>query len=102
MIINAGCADPASTREALGNQPPTRCSRCGAELPPHLPSGLCPKCLLEAGLGTQPQFGPEEIAVLQQSAARKGMPQPDEQFAHYRLERLLGQGGMGGPRGRGP
>ena len=45
------------------NQPSTRCSRCGAELPPHLPSGLCPKCLLEAGLGTQPQTGPDDTVV---------------------------------------
>ena len=77
------------------NQPLGRCPKCGAELPPRLPASLCPKCLLEAGLGTQPQRGPEDTVVLPQSPSLKGIPQPREDFGHYRLVRLLGQGGMG-------
>ena len=77
------------------NPPPTRCSRCGAELPPHLPSGHCPKCLFKAGLGSEPQTGPHETVVVPQSTALRGMPQPGDQFGHYCLARLLGQGGMG-------
>jgi uncharacterized RDD family membrane protein YckC/peroxiredoxin len=77
------------------NQQPIRCPKCGAELPPQLNASLCPKCLLQVGLGTQPQTGPEDTVVLPQSAALKGIPQPGEDYGHYRLIRLLGQGGMG-------
>ena len=27
------------------------CPKCGAELPDNAPSGICPKCLMQAGLG---------------------------------------------------
>ena len=60
------------------NPTPAHCSRCGADLPARLPGGLCPKCLLEAGLGTQPQHGPENPLVPPPPAARR---QSDEKPA---------------------
>jgi uncharacterized RDD family membrane protein YckC len=66
------------------------------ELPGQAALALCPKCLLQAGLATQPGTGPGETVVMAQSARpSKGLPQPGEQFGHYQMVRLLGQGGMG-------
>ncbi len=73
-----------------------KCPQCGAELPANQPPELCPRCLLLAGLGTQPVAGPEGTAVLPAAkASARGLPQPGDKFGHYRIVRLLGAGGMG-------
>lgn len=72
------------------------CPECGAELPDNLAPELCPKCMLKAGMGTQPVVGPGGTAAL--TAAKtisRGLPQPGEKLGHYRIVRLLGEGGMG-------
>src|SRR5690349_101432 len=72
-----------------------KCPRCGAELPAGMPPELCPKCLLQAGLPTE--VGPLQtrtVVVPPLPAAARG-PQPGEQLGHYRIIRLLGEGGMG-------
>lgn len=67
------------------------CSACGTALPANLPPALCPKCLLKAGL-------PSQAATLENATPARPsrtMPQPNEQFGHYRIIRQIGQGGMG-------
>jgi len=77
-------------------QTESRCPNCGSELPRGLPPDLCPKCLLEAGFGTET---PDLAATIRLSPdinpRLRGLPQPGEQFGHYKIIKLLGEGGMG-------
>ena len=38
------------------------CPECGKPLAPNAPEGLCPECLIKAGLGTGVDIGPESQA----------------------------------------
>jgi polar amino acid transport system substrate-binding protein len=63
------------------------CPACGSWLPADAPEGLCPKCLLQGALSTQP--GPLDP---------KGVPGIDQLarfFPQLQILELLGQGGMG-------
>lgn len=68
------------------------CSGCGAEFPVKTTPGICPKCLLKAGLPSQSVTLQQDFAPARPS---RTMPQPNEQFGHYRIIRQIGQGGMG-------
>jgi uncharacterized RDD family membrane protein YckC len=84
-------ADPENISSAS-----RQCLQCGTALPCHVPSDLCPKCLLKAAMGTQPATGPGGTVVLSKPEdSSRGLPQPGEQLGHYAILRLLGKGGMG-------
>jgi serine/threonine protein kinase len=85
------------------------CPRCGAALPPDAPAGICPRCLMQAGLQTE--------GTADQRAAASSPPAPDDrsaatvpppsrfptpyletlahQFPQLEILEHLGQGGMG-------
>src|SRR5262249_13425727 len=69
--------------------------QCGAALPANIPPEMCPKCLLKEAMA--PGLA-EAAAVTAQAAVRDrslGLPQPGDQFGHYEIIRLMGEGGMG-------
>ena len=72
-----------------------KCPRCGADLPANVPPELCPKCLLQAALPTQAGQPKTEPAAAPAPTRSRGLPQPGQQLGHYRIVRLLGEGGMG-------
>jgi eukaryotic-like serine/threonine-protein kinase len=66
-----------------------RCPRCGRELPPDAPEGLCASCLLTVGAETLTESGGDP--------SRPGAPRlvDGQVWGPYQVVRLLGRGGMG-------
>ncbi|MCY2996347.1 MAG: serine/threonine-protein kinase [Planctomycetota bacterium] len=80
---------------------PTLCPQCRSEIPAGSPAGLCPKCLVLAGLESQPPDDPK-LQATQPSppAASSGFVPPTVQelasrFPQLEIVELLGRGGMG-------
>jgi serine/threonine protein kinase len=72
------------------------CSGCRKPLAPNAPQGLCPECLMKAGLGTGADLGPDTEA----GSARTPFvaPPPAEMarlFPQLEILGFIGQGGMG-------
>ncbi|HTV43548.1 MAG TPA: serine/threonine-protein kinase [Candidatus Sulfotelmatobacter sp.] len=70
------------------------CSVCGKPLTPGTPEGLCPECLLKAGLGTGVDIGPDTGG----KAPRFTPPKIEElaaKFPQLEILEFIGQGGMG-------
>ncbi len=64
------------------------CPGCQKALPPDAPLGLCPECLLKAGMGTQP--GGEGAAFVPPSAEEVA-----KLFPQLEIIQFIGKGGMG-------
>ena len=83
----------------------TKCPKCGADLPANAPSGLCPQCLMKAGMnnsGKDKKAGPSELSSADTtSATPPGGFEPlepkelAEKFPQLEIIELLGHGGMG-------
>ncbi|MBL4844578.1 MAG: serine/threonine protein kinase [Planctomycetes bacterium] len=68
----------------------TLCPACEHEIPKHAPEGLCPRCLVSAGLvgslGTQATQAPTDLLTVEEL---------DDLLPHREVEALIGRGGMG-------
>ena len=62
------------------------CSGCGAELPADAPQGLCPQCLMKAGLESDADVTTESPGTTEGPGTRIG---------RYKLLQLIGEGGFG-------
>jgi serine/threonine protein kinase len=70
------------------------CSICGKPLTPSAPEGLCPECLLKAGLDTGVDIG----ADTEGKTSRFTPPKTEElaaKFSQLEILEFIGQGGMG-------
>lgn len=74
------------------------CPNCNSPVPSDAPQGMCPRCLLRAGLAGQSLAGDPSVAATAGPDGRFEPPSPDELrrlFPQLEILELLGQGGMG-------
>src|SRR5690348_11057836 len=68
------------------------CKECGAALPADAPQGLCPQCLMKAGLGTQ---GKTIVITAEATGDAASLEEVARHFPQLEILGLLGRGGMG-------
>lgn len=75
------------------------CPQCGAPLPPDVPVGVCPKCILALAAGSQSVSAEAQPPTTPYQPGSKFVPPTPadlaKQFPHLEIIALLGQGGMG-------
>src|SRR4029078_12254727 len=87
---------------------PNRCPECGSELPEGVLSGLCPQCLLKAGLKSQSEVGSVPGMEAPPGPGTESQPKPPESgfvpptpeelkgvIPQIEILELLAKGGMG-------
>ena len=79
---------------------PVLCPQCGSAIPAGSPAGLCPKCLVLAGLESQPPVAEPQPTQSSPPAGAGGFIPPTieqlaDKFPQLEILELLGKGGMG-------
>lgn len=79
---------------------PRVCPTCGSSIPEQAPAGLCPQCLLKAGLESGAAANPVVAATLPSPHSTSGFVPPEiaelaAKFPQLEILELLGKGGMG-------
>lgn len=86
-LVSQRPAVPAVPPRILKTSEPRVCARCGSLVPAGAPEGLCPRCVMGVGLGTEPMTAKASSIPDIQDIARH--------FPDLKLEACLGRGGMG-------